>query len=255
MSSQADQKIAMALLQEVGDKVRQTLGNVMCRPPQEPSAEGAQRDAFCGDMMKQCELAEKKAASDGAVLLRSLILKAQLYGNLGGILGPRGNHKKAIACYDQALQLVADPAEEASIRYLFALMCSGAVSGVGGGRQKAIENLERAVQLVGIDSELGIESAKELERVRAEKGGACFIATAAYGTDQHHNVLVLSEFRDRFLLRNRFGRLFVKVYYFISPPLAVLVGKHFTLAWFTRIALLGPTSRVIRCFIYKRSDK
>jgi hypothetical protein len=57
-------------------------------------------------------------------------------------------------------------------------------------------------------------------------GGGCFIATAAYGNYDDPGVQLLREFRDRYLLKNRFGRFFVDTYYRYSPGLAGLVAKH-----------------------------
>jgi hypothetical protein len=57
-------------------------------------------------------------------------------------------------------------------------------------------------------------------------GGGCFIATAAYGNYDDPDVQLLRDFRDRYLLKNRFGRFFVDTYYRYSPALASLVTKH-----------------------------
>lgn len=51
-------------------------------------------------------------------------------------------------------------------------------------------------------------------------GGACFIATAAYGTSTEEHVVTLRRFRDRTLLATPPGRWVVAVYYDVSPPLA-----------------------------------
>jgi hypothetical protein len=51
-------------------------------------------------------------------------------------------------------------------------------------------------------------------------GGACFVATAAYGDRLHPDVRALRDFRDRHLIRWRVGRGFVRVYWIIGPIMA-----------------------------------
>lgn len=70
-------------------------------------------------------------------------------------------------------------------------------------------------------------------------GGGCFIATAAYGSYLHPKVATLRHFRDRHLLTNAPGRLFVALYYRVSPPLARAVGEHASLRAGAR-TLLAP---------------
>jgi hypothetical protein len=67
--------------------------------------------------------------------------------------------------------------------------------------------------------------------------GPCFIATAAYypfGTTQ---LSVLRNWRDSTLVRTRRGRVFIRVYYLLSPSIAWLVGRSEKLR------------RVVRCFL------
>lgn len=47
--------------------------------------------------------------------------------------------------------------------------------------------------------------------------GGCYIATYTYGNYNAPEVLILRKFRDEKLLNNFIGKLFVKIYYAISP--------------------------------------
>jgi len=54
----------------------------------------------------------------------------------------------------------------------------------------------------------------------------CFIATATYGDYNHYKVIEFRKFRDGFLLKKRFGKFFIQVYYFLSPHLSSVVKKN-----------------------------
>ena len=69
--------------------------------------------------------------------------------------------------------------------------------------------------------------------------GNCFIATAAYGSYLEPEVVVLRQFRDRYLLTNTAGRVFVDWYYRLSPPLAEWIAGHETARQVVR-GLLTP---------------
>lgn len=58
---------------------------------------------------------------------------------------------------------------------------------------------------------------------KQQKNEGCYIATMAYGDYNHPQVLTLRRFRDDVLLKNKFGRLSVKMYYFLSPKLVYLL--------------------------------
>jgi hypothetical protein len=64
----------------------------------------------------------------------------------------------------------------------------------------------------------------------------CFIATAGYG-EATGEVGILCDFRDQCLKTNPLGRMFVKAYYTVSPPIADFIAEHETLKEATRVAL------------------
>jgi hypothetical protein len=68
--------------------------------------------------------------------------------------------------------------------------------------------------------------------------GMCFIATAAYGSPMASEVIVLSQFRDRVLLRSKLGTAVVRLYYAVSPPLASCIDRKKPLKAVIRLLLL-----------------
>lgn len=59
-----------------------------------------------------------------------------------------------------------------------------------------------------------------------EKSEGCYIATAVYGGYDQPQVLVLRKFRDEVLKKNLFGRIFIKIYYALSPKAAEKLKNH-----------------------------
>ena len=68
----------------------------------------------------------------------------------------------------------------------------------------------------------------------------CYIATAVYGSYDCPEVWTLRRFRDFTLKSHSLGRLFIKVYYSISPKLVAQFGetKAFNLFWKKRLDLM-----------------
>lgn len=66
----------------------------------------------------------------------------------------------------------------------------------------------------------------------------CFIATVAFGSPDSPFVEILRDFRDQYLLTNRFGRRFVTIYYSISPSIADLLEQHPPAPVIVRYALI-----------------
>jgi hypothetical protein len=71
-------------------------------------------------------------------------------------------------------------------------------------------------------------TAKQVGSTIGNSGG-CYIATMAYGSYDHPQVLELRKFRDEILNKTIAGRLFIKTYYFISPKLVVILKNKKTI--------------------------
>lgn len=55
--------------------------------------------------------------------------------------------------------------------------------------------------------------------------GGCYVATCVYGSYDCPQVWVLRRYRDNYLDERWWGRLFIRLYYFISPKIIKLFGK------------------------------
>ena len=77
----------------------------------------------------------------------------------------------------------------------------------------------------------------------------CFIATAASGNPLTPEVLLLSSLRDSVLLHNRIGRIIVRFYYVISPPIAVAVARSLVLRQIVMSLVVRPTAYLARAWM------
>ncbi len=84
---------------------------------------------------------------------------------------------------------------------------------------------------------LNFKIGSKKEAMRLNKGGrvynygskftdSCFIATATFGTSHSNELEYLRKFRDNHLMTNLFGRIFVIMYYYLSPPIARRIENH-----------------------------
>lgn len=76
----------------------------------------------------------------------------------------------------------------------------------------------------------------------------CFIATAAYGSKYQQPVVILRQFRDKFLLTNELGTKFVEFYYKNSPPIARTIAGNWFLNTLVRVLLIPLVLIVIALF-------
>jgi hypothetical protein len=79
----------------------------------------------------------------------------------------------------------------------------------------------------------------------------CFVATAAFGDVNSHQVVTLRSFRDEVLLHSRIGRAVVRIYYFVSPTIATHIEGSPSRRAVTRAAL----ERIIRLLPSRITDE
>lgn len=72
------------------------------------------------------------------------------------------------------------------------------------------------------------EALFDIQGITVRKGG-CYIATSVYGSYDCEEVWTLRRFRDDYLSKTKFGKLFIAIYYAISPTLVKWFGKR---KWF-----------------------
>jgi hypothetical protein len=96
---------------------------------------------------------------------------------------------------------------------------------------------------------LGLKVAKEyVDKIAFENGlgpkplqsEGCFIATACYGDYDAPEVIVLRKYRDEVLYQTEAGKIFVKIYYSVSPTFAKVIRQSVYFRNITRRILLKP---------------
>lgn len=90
---------------------------------------------------------------------------------------------------------------------------------------------------------------KEENRKLANKNTSpdCFVITATMGDPNHPIVNEFRRYRDVKLLRNNFGKAFVKFYYLFAPYVSIEIRKSLFLRKLTFLIFVNP--------IYKRLSK
>ena len=77
-----------------------------------------------------------------------------------------------------------------------------------------------------------------------KSGGGCYVATAVYGSYDCPEVWTLRRFRDNVLAKTWYGRLFIKLYYAVSPTAVRLFGNADWFQTFWREKLDGMVSNL-----------
>lgn len=80
-----------------------------------------------------------------------------------------------------------------------------------------------------------INSARSsISQSNSDSDSACYIATMAYGSYEHPQVIILRKFRDETLVKSLAGKTFIELYYWISPKLVKLLKGNSSINSFIR---------------------
>ncbi len=75
------------------------------------------------------------------------------------------------------------------------------------------------------------------------------------GSAQHPRVVILREFRDKFLANTKIGQSFIKWYELHGPKIASFIGKSVLLRTLSYILIVYPTSEIAKYVIKKQTRK
>lgn len=175
--------------------------------------------------------------------------KARVHALIAQWQAARSEYEKALVC----------GFDEGPVRYYMAITFDLDGAEV----ELAKQSLRRAIAVAGGDSKLGAQCAKHLDLLentpsptakahgqmtgqKEAKSGGCFIATAACGSAYSPEVMVLSAFRDDVLLQSRIGKMFVRLYYAVSPPTARIVVRSHVLQQAVMTLFVRPAVGLVR---------
>ncbi len=129
-------------------------------------------DVECSRIVRDLQWVDSCIAATLDQRIESTVLKAQVLGCWQQAHGTKGTHQSAIECYESALVLAATiPESEAAVRFRYAMFSLEAPKEIGGGKERAIANLQRAVELAPDQSELRSRCVEELERLKKKSWG------------------------------------------------------------------------------------
>ena len=104
-----------------------------------------------------------------------------------------------------------------------------------------------------ISRKTGIPLTRSGRRKKVGRMAGCFVATATYGDKNQAEVRFLRRFRDEVLVKSLIGRLFVYLYYIVSPPVSIVISRISLFRFLSRL-LLNKIIRVIEAATCLKKD-
>ena len=227
-------KIGLAMLEDVEKDLESTYGSTIARGP---LFDGVADMGSTKRLIKDLKTAKNKIGDFKQGQAKAAFLMGRICAVGYEMISQNRIHKKCIKHYEEAIQLGFD---EAIAKYHMAKH-----EEAWNNTSRAVKLFEEVVELLGVDDSIGMDAAKQIEKLKAKKGG-CFIATAVYGSYSAPEVLILRKFRDNILLPSQIGSFFVKFYYRYSPPIAKFLEKHKLLQKLVRDLMIQPIVTLCR---------
>ena len=81
----------------------------------------------------------------------------------------------------------------------------------------------------------------------------CFIATAVFGTPLHPEIDLLRRFRDEWLSRRLIGRITIRTYYNVSPPIARRARRNERIRMILQQLIVEPSLKLARAVLGRQS--
>ena len=78
-----------------------------------------------------------------------------------------------------------------------------------------------------------------------KNSGGCYIATLVYGSYEANEVLILRQFRDDVLSKYMSGRIFIRMYYAVSPRMVKLLKGHMKVQKIIRLLLNKLVRKIV----------
>ena len=85
-----------------------------------------------------------------------------------------------------------------------------------------------------------------------EHESECFIATAVYGTPLHPKIDLLRKFRDDWLYGRLIGRMAIRTYYEVSPPIARYARKNERLRIILQQLIVEPALKLAQAVLRRK---
>ncbi len=138
--------------------------------------------------------------------------------------------------YRFSVLAVSQPRLFAAVRAVYGTVSASATT-VSELAESAVPGTYGTTRSSALSGEVSATPQPVVEFPPLEDAGGCFIATAAYGSPLAPQVGVLRTFRERFLRPYAPGRLVIRVYETLSPPLASVVRSSDAVRQVARVIL------------------